>query len=119
MRDGRVVKIAVSQLESGAADVAELLADDIGFAVAVGVAKSDDASGRKRFGRTRPGAAPQDDVDVAVVVDDDVTALADAALVHDERAEPGGQRQAAIIRIAGRQTRLRAGVAACFGAAGP
>ena len=100
--DGRVVQIPVAQLESGAADGAEFLADDIGFAVAVGVAKADDAAGRRFVGLA--AAASQDHVDVAVVVDDDVAALADAALVHDERAESGGQRQAAVVRIAGRQT---------------
>ena len=107
VRRRRVVEIAVPQLEAGAADGPELLADDIGFTVAVRVAKPDDAAGRIRFGGTRPRAAPQDDVDVAVVVDDDVAALADAAFVHHERAESGRQRQAAVVRIACRQTRLR------------
>ena len=62
-------------------------------------------------------AAPQNHVDVAVIVDDDVAALADAAFVHDERAESGRQRQAAVVRIARRQSRLRSSPR--FGAAGP
>src|SRR5687768_2060640 len=37
MCNGCVVKVAVSQFESGAADSAELLADDVSFAVAVGI----------------------------------------------------------------------------------
>jgi hypothetical protein len=35
-----------------------------------------------------------------------VTAFADAAFVHDERAKSRRQRQAAVIRIARRQARL-------------
>ena len=54
-----------------------------------------------------PVVGAQDDVNITVVVHDDVTACADAAFVHDERAEIRRQRQAAVIRIAGRQSRLR------------
>ena len=42
--DRRVVEIAVSQLETGAAHVTEFLADHVDFAVSVGIAKPDDAA---------------------------------------------------------------------------
>ena len=43
-----VIQIAVSQLETGTPYRPEFLADDIGFAVAVGIAQSDDPSRPKR-----------------------------------------------------------------------
>jgi hypothetical protein len=45
VRDRGVIQVAVSQLETGPPNRPEFLADDIGFAVSVGIAQSDDSPG--------------------------------------------------------------------------
>ena len=97
------VEIAVSQLETGTARVAEPLGDDVGFPVAVRIAEADDAARLPGLPVRRSGTAAQDDVDVAVRVDDDVTAFADA-LMDDERTKSGRQRKAAVVCITRWQT---------------
>ena len=92
----REVEIPVAQRDAGRAARAELLLD-FELAVAVRVAQADDAAARLRLPAS--AAALQRDVDVAVRRDRDVTRGAES-VGHDERAEPGGQLDAAVVRVA-------------------
>ncbi len=99
--DRGVVQVTIPELEPRPADLAELL-DDVDLAVSIRIAEADDAPrSARRVGRG-PRPAPQDHVDVAVPVDDEMPAFADAAFMDDQRAKSRRQRQTAIAGIARR-----------------